>query len=152
MGLSPQPSQTAEQHQASEQKETEKRTHSLQQEDSPTRPSACPTATLKRQVALTNYTTMCAILQRTCTSYSELNATHYSASQSSQTPTMSQFFTRMKSNLKCQHNNNHRIPRHNSPRLAMQKYKPMANPPHQTCHQREHQHSPMQSVPGRIST
>ena len=37
--------------------------------------------------------------------------------------------------LQCQQNNNPRIQRRNSPRLAMQKYEPMVNPPHQKSHQ-----------------
>ncbi len=80
---SPPPLQTAVQHQTLEQQKTEQRKHSLQQNTSQTKHSACPMARWRGQATWTNSTTMCSILQRTCTSCQELSVALSSASPKS---------------------------------------------------------------------
>ncbi len=92
----PPPSQTAVQHQTSEQQETEQGKYLLQQDKSQTRPSACPTARWRRQTTWMNSSIMCAIPQRTCILYQVSSATLSSASPSSSMQTTLRSLTRTK--------------------------------------------------------
>ena len=85
------------QHQMSEQQKTEQGMHLAQQDKSQTRHSTCPMVRWSRQATWTHSTMMCAIPQRTCTSYQEPSTTFSSASSSLLTQTTLRSLTRTES-------------------------------------------------------